>query len=261
DEKKGLAELIRILLKQTKIPRIRLSSLEPIELSNEVLELFTSPRVCPHFHLSIQSVDSDVLQRMKRKYTAKDVEDSLLRIHKKLPLAFVGMDLIAGFAGESQKQFEDAYFRLKDWPWTKIHVFPYSPRRYTYAEKAYSAWPRSLVMKRAALLRHLSEERLKKESQKQIGSIKYVLPLRKKEQIGISRDYWKVSWSDRGSFPLGTLVPLGTCVPLVEKKTARKPLFPWRRGSNQMGISTECRMYIRSVNEKDGCLTGDFVEG
>ena len=145
DAKKGLTELVRILLQKTKMPRIRLSSLEPIELSDELLELFTSPRICPHFHLSIQSADSDVLRRMKRNYTATDVEDSLIKIHKKIPLAFVGMDLIAGFAGESQKQFEDTYLRLKNWPWTKIHVFPYSSRRYTYAEKAYSAWPRSLV--------------------------------------------------------------------------------------------------------------------
>ncbi|MDE0119274.1 MAG: tRNA (N(6)-L-threonylcarbamoyladenosine(37)-C(2))-methylthiotransferase MtaB [Bdellovibrionales bacterium] len=231
EEKKGLAELIRILLQQTKMPRIRLSSLEPIELSNEILELFTSPRVCPHFHLSVQSADSDVLRRMKRKYTEKDVENSLFRIHKICPLAFVGMDFIAGFAGESQKQFEDAYLRLKDWPWTKMHVFPYSPRRYTYAEKAYAAWPRSLVMKRASLLRHLSEERVKKERQKQVGSIKSVLPLRKKEQIGISRDYWTVNWSDADFVKI-----------------------------NRNGTSPEFRMYVRSVNEKNGYLKGDFVK-
>ena len=194
DEKKGLADLVRILLEKTKMPRIRLSSLEPIELSMELLELFSSPRICPHFHLSIQSVHSEVLQRMKRKYRTKDVEKVLINIHKKLPKAFVGMDLIAGFAGESQEQFEETYTRLKDLPWTKIHVFPYSPRRYTYAKKAYPSWPRSLIMKRAALLRHLSENRLKLERRKQIGTIKSVLPLKKNNQVGISRDYWTVKW-------------------------------------------------------------------
>ena len=74
---------------------------------------------------------------MKRKYKAKDVETALKDINKKIPKAFVGMDLIAGFADESQAQFEDTYLRLKDWPWTKLHVFPYSPRRYTYANRAY----------------------------------------------------------------------------------------------------------------------------
>lgn len=194
DEKKGLADLVRTLLEKTKMPRIRLSSLEPIELSMKLLELFGSPRICPHFHLSIQSVHSEVLQRMKRQYGTKDVEESLINIYKKFPKAFVGMDLIAGFAGESQEQFEETYTRLKDLPWTKIHVFPYSPRRYTYAEKAYPSWPRSLIMKRAALLRHLSENRLKLERRKQIGTIKSVLPLKKNDQMGISRDYWTVKW-------------------------------------------------------------------
>ena len=194
DEKKGLAELVRVLLKETKIPRLRLSSLEPVELSAELLDLFKSSRVCPHFHLSVQSVQSEVLRRMKRQYGAEEVEKSLMDIHQNLPRAFVGMDLIAGFAGESQDQFEETYTRLKNLPWTKIHVFPYSPRRYTYAEKAYSSWPRSVIMKRAGLLRHLSEDRLKSERSRQIGTIKSVLPLKNKIQEGISRDYWAVKW-------------------------------------------------------------------
>ena len=203
DTTKGLAELIHVLLKETKIPRIRLSSLEPIEISDELMELFSSPRVCPHFHLSIQSANSEVLCRMKRKYKAEDVERVLVNINKKNPTAFVGMDLIAGFAGETQEQFEETYTRLKNWPWTKIHVFPYSPRRYTYAERAYPSWPRSLIMKRAALIRHLSESRFKEERKKQIGTIKSVLPFKKMEQSGISRDYWRVQWLNKEQYKPG----------------------------------------------------------
>ncbi len=195
--KEGLADLVRILLEETKIPRIRLSSLEPIEISDELMDLFDSPRVCSHFHLSIQSANSEVLHKMKRKYKAEDVQRVLININKKNSKAFVGMDLIAGFAGETQEQFEETYTRLKDWPWTKIHVFPYSPRRYTYAERAYPSWPRSLIMKRAALIRHLSESRFKEERKKQIGTIKSVLPFRKVEQLGISRDYWTVKWLNK----------------------------------------------------------------
>ncbi len=192
DNKKGLVELVRMLLQRTQIPRIRLSSLEPPELSEELLELFTDSRMCPHFHLSIQSAHSEVLKRMKRNYTAAAVEESFIKINKKAPNAFVGMDLIAGFAEETQKQFEDTYTRLKNWPWTRIHVFPYSPRRYTYAERAYSSWPRSLIMKRAGLLRNLSENRFKEERRKQIGTIKKTLPLKHKNHISVSRDYWTV---------------------------------------------------------------------
>ena len=187
---KGLPQLLSALLAQTKMPRIRLSSLEPIELTPELLDLFSEPRVCAHFHLSIQSAHSEVLKKMKRKYKAEDVEKTLKDINKKIPQAFVGMDLIAGFADESQAQFEDTYLRLKDWPWTKLHVFPYSPRRYTYAQRTYNSYPRSLIMKRASLLRHLSEERFKTNLKAQIGQIKKVLPLTHKESIGLSRDYW-----------------------------------------------------------------------
>ena len=203
DTKKGLSDLVRILLKETEIPRIRLSSLEPVEITDELMELFDSPRVCSHFHLSIQSAHSEVLHKMKRKYKAEDVERTLFDINKRIPKAFVGMDLIAGFAGESREQFEETYTRLKDWPWTKIHVFPYSPRRYTYAEKAYPSWPRSLIMKRAALIRHLSESRFKEERKKQIGTTKSVLPFRHTEQLGISRDYWTVRWLNKDSRKTG----------------------------------------------------------
>lgn len=235
---KGLTELVRILLKKTKMPRIRLSSLEPIELSDELLELFTSPRICPHFHLSIQSANSEVLQKMKRKYKAEDVEKSLININKNVPGAFVGMDLIAGFAGESQEQFEDTYTRLKNWPWTKIHVFPYSPRRYTYAEKAYPSWPRSLIMKRAALIRYLSEDRLREERKKQMGSVKYVLPLKKIDQIGISRDYWTVKWLDSD----------------YNKKMKNN-----MNGNYKLKQNKESCIRIHSIDEQKGYLQGVFA--
>ena len=197
EAKQGLEVLVQNLIDKTNMPRIRLSSLEPPELSEKLLELFSSDRICPHFHMSIQSANSEVLQRMKRKYEAKDVKKTLLDINKKIPHAFVGMDLIAGFAGESQEQFKDTYLRLKDLPWTKIHVFPYSSRRYTYAERAYSTWSSALVKKRARLMRRLSEDRFSSERKKQIGTLKKILPLKKKDQIGIGRDYWTVKWLGR----------------------------------------------------------------
>ena len=233
DEKnKGLLELIRLLLEKTEIPRIRLSSIEPIELSEELLDICSSsPRICPHFHLSVQSAHSEVLQRMKRKYKAEDVENILTDIHKKIPEAFVGMDIIAGFAGESQQQFEDTYALLKNCPWTKIHVFPYSPRRYTYAEKAYPSWPRSLIMKRASFLRRLSDDRLRQEQKKQVGKVKQVLPL--KNSKGISRDYWTVKWLD-----------------------SEKISHTMEESGSDSG-NKEVSVCIRAVEEKQGYLVGE----
>ena len=104
------------------------------------------------------------------------------------------MDIIAGFGEESQEEFEESYLRLKNLPWTRMHVFPYSPRNYTFANRYYKTLPRSVIMKRAALLRHLSESRYQLETQKQMGSVKKILPL-KKSGVGLSRDYWVVHCS------------------------------------------------------------------
>ncbi len=222
----GLAHLLRALLEETKMPRLRLSSLEPPELSQELLDLFTESRVCSHFHLSIQSAHSEILKRMKRKYQAKDVKNTLMKINKKIPEAFVGMDLITGFAEESQKQFEDTYLRLKDWPWTRLHVFPYSPRRYTYAEKAYTSHPRSLIMKRASQLRHLSQARFKEALLSQKGTVQKVLPLQHKERMGLSRNYWNV-------------------------------LLPADRGP--VDKAGELTLQIRSIHEQKGHLLGGLI--
>jgi len=268
--KNGLADLVSILLNKTKMPRIRLSSLEPIELSEQLMELFSSPRLCPHFHLSVQSAHSEVLQKMKRKYKAKDVEKTLTNIYKKLPGAFVGMDIIAGFAGESQKQFEESYLRLKDLPWTKMHVFPYSPRQYTYAHRVYTSWPRSLILKRASLLRHLSEGRFKTEIKKQIGQIKYVLPLKSLSFTGISRDYWTVKWNSLSPLTNSDLtnsdlksnkkVIKGEEEPFVVN-TANNKYFKKEEGlsvihppNNKNLFNEELSVVIESVDEEKGHL-------
>ena len=284
DTSKGLAALVNILLEKTTMPRIRLSSLEPVELSDELLDIFTSPRVCPHFHLSIQSTNSEVLSRMKRHYTAVDVENSFVKINKKFPDAFVGMDLIAGFAGETQAQFEDTYMRLKSWPWTKMHVFPYSPRRYTYAERAYPSWPRSVIMKRAALLRHLSEDRLKTERRKQIGTVKSVLALKNKDQLGISRDYWTVfrtpsaaatvrrtdvltnkedwqNYQSKGEAMSTSSDSAATTVRREDVLTNKEDWKNYQSKGEMMSISSDKEYCVRvdSVDEEKGYLRGVLV--
>jgi threonylcarbamoyladenosine tRNA methylthiotransferase MtaB len=89
-----LEDLVQALLERTRIPRIRISSLEPTELSDRLLSYYENLRMCPSFHLSIQSACTATLQRMRRRYTAEDVANVFSRIHAKLPHAFVGMDLI-----------------------------------------------------------------------------------------------------------------------------------------------------------------------
>jgi len=110
-----------------------------------------------------------------------------------VPNAFVGMDVIVGFPGETEAEFLETIKRLEKSPWTKIHVFPYSIRPGTKASRIEGHLPQLEIKKRAEALRNLSLERYSMEALKQVGQIKKVLPLNyKKLAIGLSRDFWKV---------------------------------------------------------------------
>ncbi|MBC7742112.1 MAG: tRNA (N(6)-L-threonylcarbamoyladenosine(37)-C(2))-methylthiotransferase MtaB [Bdellovibrionaceae bacterium] len=187
----GLESLIEHVLAKTNIPRIRLSSLEPIELTDRLLALYQNPRLCPHFHMSIQSGDTNVLQQMKRKYTEQNVRSALQAIQSYVPGAHVGMDVIAGFPSETDEQFENTYKILAETPWTRLHVFPYSERQGTRA----ALLPQLNMAKRkerAARLRELSLHRHQAEALKQVGTTKKALVLNKLSNTtqALSRDYW-----------------------------------------------------------------------
>ena len=198
DFEQGLENLVEDLLEKTRMPRLRLASLEPIEVSERLLRAFQNDRLCAHFHMSIQSANTEVLKNMKRQYSADEVESALLRISESVPHAFVGMDVIAGFVGESDEQFEDTYLRLARLPWTRLHVFPYSERPGTFALKLQGKLTPQTISRRAAQLRELSWNRLLSEAQKQVGSTKKVLFLQnqKAESTGslsaVARDQWAV---------------------------------------------------------------------
>ncbi len=195
---RGLPILLREILRQTKMPRIRLSSLEPIELTDELIELYSDDRMSKHFHMSIQSAQTKVLRDMKRYYSAEDVERALNTIAERVPGSFVGMDVIAGFPGETQDEFAETYERLASLPWTRLHVFPYSHRPGTVASKREDMCSDNELRARAERLRQLSADRYQSEAMKQIGTVKKVLGLKKGGMLttqttsGLSRDYWNI---------------------------------------------------------------------
>lgn len=169
-EVKYLDDLIEALLKQTKMPRFRISSLEPKELTDRLLELYQDARLCPHFHLSIQSANDLVLEKMKRRYRQQEVMRILNRIEAKVKNAFIGMDVITGFNYESAQAFDETYKVLADHYWTKIHVFPYSERPGTFAMKLEEAIPLQERQYRAARLRELSLHRYQAMALRQLDS-------------------------------------------------------------------------------------------
>lgn len=197
-----LEDLLETLLVKTQMPRYRLSSLEPVEVSDRLLELYQDSRLCPHFHMSIQSANTDVLFHMKRKYSQDDVKMSLRRISEKVPGSFVGMDVITGFPTETAEQFEDTFKTLSDLPWTKLHVFPYSERPGTRAAAMEASVYPHIRAERATRLRELSIHRYEAQGRLQIGTIKKVLVLKNaaKGGQGLSHDYWPVDIVGAESF-------------------------------------------------------------
>jgi threonylcarbamoyladenosine tRNA methylthiotransferase MtaB len=129
---KGLLERI---LAETDITRLRLSSLQPQEISPELIRLWHDRRLCPHFHLSLQSGSDTVLGRMKRRYTTADYQRVVSLIREAVPEAAITTDVIVGFPGETEAKFQESYNFCHQAEFARIHVFPYSPRRETEAAR------------------------------------------------------------------------------------------------------------------------------
>ncbi len=198
DEGRNLEDIVEAILKETTLPRLRLTSLEPLELSPRLTEICKNDRVCSHFHMSVQSVNTKVLAAMKRKYTKEDVLESLQRAKSTGTDVFVGMDVIVGFPGETEEDFNETYTALKESPnWDKIHVFPYSERPKTGATLLEGSVPVMERKRRSKALRELSKDRFQESLQKQIGKELQVLVFEKKEfkgrrnySQGLSRNYY-----------------------------------------------------------------------
>jgi threonylcarbamoyladenosine tRNA methylthiotransferase MtaB len=208
----GLDALVGEILEKTDVPRLRLTSLEPIELTQPLMRHFQNPRLCPHFHMSIQSANTKTLSAMRRNYTAEDVERALNWISADVPGAFVGMDVIAGFPGETEDDFLDTYQRLDRLPWSRLHVFPYSERPGTRAVSLPDSVPRPVRAARAQRLRELSSHRLEASAAGQIGQVKMGLVVKQKEDHleAVTPDYWTVRLSRAGQPALerGEVAPL-----------------------------------------------------
>jgi threonylcarbamoyladenosine tRNA methylthiotransferase MtaB len=133
DDSTDLAILIRHILSNTEIERLRLSSLQPQELSPALLALWQDRRLCPHFHLALQSGSDTTLKRMRRHYSLNDYRKATELIRQTIPRVAITTDVIVGFPGESDEEFEQTYDFCHQVGFANIHVFPFSPRPGTEA--------------------------------------------------------------------------------------------------------------------------------
>ncbi|MFA5761355.1 MAG: tRNA (N(6)-L-threonylcarbamoyladenosine(37)-C(2))-methylthiotransferase MtaB [Dehalococcoidales bacterium] len=154
----NLNELIDIILKETSIERLRLSSLQPQEVTPALISLWKDKRLCPHFHLSLQSGSDSVLKRMRRLYTTDDYANAVSLIRSVAGDAAITTDIIAGFPGESDDEFSESYNFCKKMGFARIHVFSYSKRRGTAANIMPNQISPQVKKKRSDLMLALAEE-------------------------------------------------------------------------------------------------------
>ena len=129
-----LNRLVRRILDETGIARLRVSSLQPQEIDEELLQIWTNhPRLCPHFHVPLQSGSDTILKAMRRRYTTSQFAAAVQLIRAMIPDAAVTTDVIVGFPGEGDKEFHDSLAFASDMEFSDLHAFPYSRRPGTSA--------------------------------------------------------------------------------------------------------------------------------
>jgi threonylcarbamoyladenosine tRNA methylthiotransferase MtaB len=167
---KNLADLIRELLKTEGDYRVRISSIEPNLLTDEIIELVASKeKLCDHFHIPLQSGSPKILQLMQRRYTAKDYANVIHKASDKITDLGIGVDVIVGFPGETESDFLDTYNFLKELPISYLHVFTYSERQNTKAIDMSDSVDIVERKKRNNMLRILSEKKKNEFYRKMIG--------------------------------------------------------------------------------------------
>jgi threonylcarbamoyladenosine tRNA methylthiotransferase MtaB len=166
-----LPQLIRALLQIQGEFRIRLSSIEATEISRELIAVMRdhSDRICPHLHVCVQSGSDDVLRRMRRRWGAKRLVDRCRLVRDSLPDAALTTDVIVGFPGETDADFEQTMDVCRTLQFSKVHIFPFSPRRGTDAAEMPDQIPSSVKAERCAALARLEVELRREYFQRLVG--------------------------------------------------------------------------------------------
>lgn len=160
----GLWALLCRVRDEIAIPRIRLSSIEPMELSDDIIALAAGDtrqtgKLCPHFHVPLQSGDNDILARMHRPYTREFFRDRIISVMDRVADAAIGVDVLVGFPGESDAAFEQTHDLIASLPVAYLHVFPFSARKGTPAFSFKNPVPARVIKARCDQMRKLGHEK------------------------------------------------------------------------------------------------------
>ena len=178
-------ELLRQILGETSVERLRISSIEPLDVTEDLISLFASTeRIAPHFHMPLQSGSDRILAAMHRWYRAEHYARRVELVRERLPNAALGADVICGFPGETDAEHHATMRFIEERSFTYLHVFSYSSRPGTKAASLPGHIPGHLIKRRARELRTLGEAKAKAFRRSQIGRRLRVLTLRRDANIG-----------------------------------------------------------------------------
>ena len=205
----GLDDLLARILDETDIPQVRLSSLEPLDVTDGLIEVMagSSGRVAPFLHLPLQSGCTATLRRMRRPYTAERYAEVVDRIRAGVPSLALACDVIVGFPGETDEEFEESYAFCERMCFSRMHVFRYSARPGTPAAEAPDQVPPQVMAERSARLRELGERMSREDAARRIGTCeKAVLENGAKGTLG---SFHRVVVDDLATLPADAPAPTG----------------------------------------------------
>ena len=194
----SLIDLLKEIEEKTTIERYRLGSLNPPEITPELLEfLKTSKKFCPHFHLSLQSANDKTLKSMNRFYKTDFYLSLIDKINETFDLPFLGSDIIVGFAGETDDDFEITKDNLQKSGLSQIHTFPYSIRKGTIGENLPNQVDDNVKVSRANIVKSISKTKYNEFVEKNIGKIQEIIIEKHRDKHtgnlkGLTRNYLSV---------------------------------------------------------------------
>jgi threonylcarbamoyladenosine tRNA methylthiotransferase MtaB len=190
--KMRLADLLRRLLAETDVERLRLSSVEPMDFSDDLLQLMAdSPRIAAHVHAPLQSGCDRTLRRMHRKYRPRHYEDRVRKARALMPDAGIGADVMVGFPGETGEEFEESRQFMAAMPFTYLHVFTYSERPGTPAAEDAAQVPMAVRKERNRVLRELAAAKNLAFRERMVGRTLSAVTLAE-TGIALTENYLKV---------------------------------------------------------------------
>ncbi len=206
----SLLELLKRIHGSGAIHRARLSSIEPRELSDEIIDLVAESnaplgkgeerprtRICPHFHIPLQSGDDDILGRMHRPYTRAVFKELVSKIHHRLPDASIGADVLIGFPGETDAAFENTRSLIRELPLRYLHVFPFSSRKGTPAHGWPDKIPDPVIKERCRQMRSIGQMKKTEFYERFVGETLEVLVEGRRDRVsgllkGVTPNYLTV---------------------------------------------------------------------